>query len=166
MINTYQAEVMHLTEVQQDLHFGANRATLEQLEGFALEDLGTKMKIIALFTWQMLSALLDSDHHRQGKQTDTIECEDGSLSKLMDLFSDDDSVWGDIDLNEPDRENASHRDIAGDDNEATSVTLMDIDEPQSSKWEGSSQFGMDIDVDALVNGLSPDGHESEDEKPK
>ncbi len=166
MINTYQAEIVHLTEVKQGLHFGANRATLKQLEGFTLEDLGTRMKIIAPFMWQMLAALLDSNHCQQDKQTDTIEYEADSLSESMDLFSDDDSIWGDIDLDEPSRENLTHGDTTHDEHEAGSVTLMDIDELQSSEWEGSSQFGMDIDVDAVVNGLSPDDDEPEDDKPK
>ncbi len=166
MINTYQAEIVHLTKVQQGLHFGANWATLEQLKGFALEDLGTRMKIIAPFTWQMLAALLDSNHHQQDKQTDTIKYEADSLSKSMDLFSDDDSIWGDIDLDEPSRENLTHGDTTHDEHEVGSVTLMDIDEPQSSEWEGLSQFSMDIGVDAVVNGLNPDDDEPKDDKPK
>ncbi|PBK93786.1 hypothetical protein ARMGADRAFT_928311 [Armillaria gallica] len=126
MINTYQAEIVHLTEVQQGLHFGANWATLEQLEGFALEDLGTRMKIIAPFMWQMLAALLDSDHCQQDKQTDTIEYEADSLSESTDLFSDDDSIWGDIDLDEPSRENLTHRDTTHDEHEAGSLNQKQV----------------------------------------
>lgn len=148
-MDTYQAEISHLIQVRQGFHFRANHTMLDQLENFGLEDLGDRMKVIAPMTWQMISALLDADlNHRRRAEA---KAEDDSDSDSTGLWSDDDSVWDDVD--------------SLDEEPSGSAVPMELDEPESGEEsQGFSQFAMNLDVDPAAEHL--DGEGSDHKQPK
>jgi hypothetical protein len=108
MMATYVSEVSHLVQRTNGFHFTVKKTTAEQLREFDIDDLSSKMSILAPDLWSLLDSLLAADSkinykreqfRRGGKAPDhTSQRTDNDVDMVdaHDLDEEGDLYWKDV----------------------------------------------------------------------
>jgi hypothetical protein len=107
MSATYVSEVAQLVHRTNGFHFAAKETTAEHLREFDIDELSTKMSILAPDSWSLLDSLLAADlkinykhewRSASGKAPNAFQrVDDVDMPDLRDLDEDDDQFSNDID---------------------------------------------------------------------
>ena len=101
---TYVSEVAQLIHRASGFHFTAKKTTAARLQEFNIDELASRMSVLAPNLWSLLDSLLAADpkinykrEWRSGKVPDTSQRvdDDVDMPDVHDLDEDDDEYWKD-----------------------------------------------------------------------
>lgn len=107
IMGTYVSEVAQLVQRANGFHFTAKKTTAERLREFDIDELASKMSVLAPYLWTLLGALLAADpktnykrEWRSGRAPDPLQRTDSNDVEMLDvhdLDEDEDQYWRDAD---------------------------------------------------------------------
>ena len=108
MMGTYASEVTQLVQRANGFHFTAKKTTAERLREFDIDNLASKMSVLAPSLWGLLGALLAADpksNYKREKRS-AVKAHDTSSQRtnndvemldVHDLDENEDQYWNDVD---------------------------------------------------------------------